>query len=264
MNDENKKSLDERIKEADLAKLKAETADVEKHSKQFRVMGVPLVQIIFGGIVVGFILLSYIQPIVTLDTDLASKKSEYDKIISWIRQGRLDSVNTTLIKERTSLIKERIRQDSTNIALNKKTADLELKNQNAKNKLVDMQWEQRKRQSEIDSLNKRLNEAKISIRTLDASKELERKFNNTFPEFKQAVKFAEVPVPGLPNFSIKYILIPIRFLELFYINKQNADTYMKQRDRLIMLDSLQTEYINLQMENIALQDSILSLRGQNR
>ena len=45
MAEEKDKPLDQQIKEAELAKLKAETADVEKRSKQARVMGVPLVQI---------------------------------------------------------------------------------------------------------------------------------------------------------------------------------------------------------------------------
>ena len=67
MAEEEKKPLDQQIKEAELAKLKAETVDVEKHSKQVRVMGVPLVQILFGGIVVGFVLLNYIQPLVNLN-----------------------------------------------------------------------------------------------------------------------------------------------------------------------------------------------------
>ena len=41
MAEEKDKPLDQQIKEAELAKLKAETADVEKRSKQARVMGVP-------------------------------------------------------------------------------------------------------------------------------------------------------------------------------------------------------------------------------
>ncbi len=48
MAEEKERSLDQQIKEAELAKLKAETADIEKQSKQARVMGVPIVQIIFG------------------------------------------------------------------------------------------------------------------------------------------------------------------------------------------------------------------------
>ena len=43
MVDEEDKPLDQQIK--------AETTDLEKRSKQTRVMGVPLAQIIFGGIV---------------------------------------------------------------------------------------------------------------------------------------------------------------------------------------------------------------------
>ena len=83
MAEEKDKPLDQQINEAELAKLKAETAEVEKRSKQARVMGVPIVQIIFGGIVVGFVLLNYILPLVKLNTekanlqtDISSKESE--------------------------------------------------------------------------------------------------------------------------------------------------------------------------------------------
>ena len=47
MAEKKEKSLNQQIKEAELAKLKAETADVEKRGKQARSMGVPLAQIIF-------------------------------------------------------------------------------------------------------------------------------------------------------------------------------------------------------------------------
>ena len=73
MAEEKDKPLDQQIKEAELAKLKAETADLEKRSKQARVMGVPIVQIIFGGIVVGFVLLNYILPLVKLNNEINTK-----------------------------------------------------------------------------------------------------------------------------------------------------------------------------------------------
>jgi len=121
MNEKKDKSLQEQINKAELEKIKAETvkaeiegAEVKRRIKQYRLMGVPIVQIIFGGIVVGFILLSYIQPILDFDTDLASKKSEYDKIVGWIERIRLDSTNIALTKEK-------LRLDSVNRSLDEKT-----------------------------------------------------------------------------------------------------------------------------------------------
>ena len=96
MAEEKEKSLDQQIKEAELAKLKAETADVEKHSKQVRVMGVPLVQILFGGIVVGFVLLNYIQPLVDLNKDINTKEKEYDRIEFSLRNKILEARADTL------------------------------------------------------------------------------------------------------------------------------------------------------------------------
>jgi len=257
MNEENDKSLEDQLKEAQLEKIKAETADVRKRLKQVRVLGVPLVQIIFGGIVVGFILLSYIQPIVTLDTDLASKKSEYDKIIGWIERVKLDSINITLTKERMNLIKDKKRQDSTNIALTKMAVDLQVESQNAEKKLLVLQLEKVKRQSEIDSLDEKLKKAIVSFRKLSGYNDIEEAFAYAYPEVKTSVRVGEVPVEGIPNVYLTYLLIPIGFADVFLTEHENSNYYKLQKDKIKNLDLLEYEIS-------ALKDTILALRGQNK
>ena len=143
MAEEKDKPLDQQIKEAELAKLKAETADVEKRSKQARVMGVPIVQIIFGGIVVGFVLLNYIQPLVDLNTqkanlqtEISSKESEKGQLDDWIKRLKLDSTNIALQQLAKSLDFEKGRLASLNDSLKQETKDLEGETKEAEEKLA--------------------------------------------------------------------------------------------------------------------------------
>ena len=109
-----KKSLDDQIKEAELAKVKAETAEIERRSRQVRVFGVPIVQIIFGGIVVGFILLNYIRPLVDLNTDITTKEKDYNKIKDDLERIKLTARSEELEKLSDSLkIKQAELEDKT-------------------------------------------------------------------------------------------------------------------------------------------------------
>ncbi len=146
MAEEKEKSLDQQIKEAELAKLKAETADVEKSSKQARVMGVPIVQIIFGGIVVGFVLLNYIQPLVNLNTqkanlqaDISTKESTKGQLEDWIMRLKLDSTNISLKQLADSLDIQKKQLVLLNETLKIETEDLEKKNKLAEKNLVNVE-----------------------------------------------------------------------------------------------------------------------------
>lgn len=140
MKEKKDKSLDDLIKEAELAKLKAETAEVEKRSKQIRVMGVPIVQIIFGGIVVGFILLNYIQPLVNLNTDkanlqtdISSKEKDYNEIKDRLERIEIEARGKKLELFADSLKIEQARLDALNDSLKKET--IALKKQSLKAQL---------------------------------------------------------------------------------------------------------------------------------
>jgi len=135
MAEEEKKPLYQQIKEAELAKLKAETADLEKRSKQARVMGVPLAQIIFGGIVVGFVLLNYIQPLVNLTRDINTKEKEYDRIefslknkILQARADTLKQLSDSLKIEQANLavLNDSLSRETTALAQQTKKAQLDL------------------------------------------------------------------------------------------------------------------------------------------
>lgn len=124
MNEKKGKSVEDQIREAELERIRAETADFERRGKQIRVMGVPFVQIVFGGVVVGFIFLNYLLPIISLDSQLAvtesklaGKISELQGIEYDLRSSKLDTANFGLQLRQAKL-------DSKNKVLSKKARDL--------------------------------------------------------------------------------------------------------------------------------------------
>ena len=143
---EEKKPLDQQTKEAELAKLKAETADLEKRSKQARVMGVPLVQIMFGGIVVGFVLLNYIQPLVNLNTqkanlqtEISTKKTDYNEIKDRLERIELEARSKALEQLSDSLKIEQANLAALNDSLSRETAALAHQTKKAEFKLASVQ-----------------------------------------------------------------------------------------------------------------------------
>ncbi len=103
MPENEEKSLDHQIKEAELAKLKAETEEIEMRSREVRVLGVPLVQVIFGGIVVGFVLLNYIRPVVDLNTEINTKEKEVNKITGRLERIKIEARSKDLEDKSESL-----------------------------------------------------------------------------------------------------------------------------------------------------------------
>ena len=146
MAEEKDKPLDQQIKEAELAKLKAETADLEKRSKQARVMGVPLVQIIFGGIVVGFVLLNYIQPLVKLNTekanlqtDISTKEKDYNEIKDRLERIEIEARSKALEQLSASLKIEQAKLAALNDSLSRETAALAQQTKTAQLDLANVQ-----------------------------------------------------------------------------------------------------------------------------
>ncbi len=184
MTEKKEKSLDQQIKEAQLAKLKAETADVEKHGKQARVMGVPIVQILFGGIVVGFVLLNYIQPLVDLNKDINTKEKEYDRIEFSLRNKILEARADTLKQLADSLDIEKKQLALLNETLKIEAEDLEKKNKDAEKNLASVR-------NSISALNDQREELLASIADVTARativkevllKEFEPKIDNAAME----------------------------------------------------------------------------------
>ena len=95
-------------------------------------------QILFGGIVVGFVLLNYIQPLVDLNTDISTKESKKGQLEGWIERLKLDSTNIALKQLAASLDIEKKQLASLNDSLKQETNDLEKKTKAAEKKLVDV------------------------------------------------------------------------------------------------------------------------------
>lgn len=161
MAEEKDKSLDQQIKEAELAKLNAETADLEKRSKQARVMGVPIVQIIFGGIVVGFVLLNYIQPLVNLNTDISTKEKDYNEIKDRLERIEIEARSKDLELLADSLQTEQTKLAGLNDLLTQETAALEQQTKEAKTNLASVQ-------KRIAALNAQERNLQIKIRITEA------------------------------------------------------------------------------------------------
>ena len=94
-------------------------------------MGVPLAQIIFGGIVVGFVLLNYIQPLVNLNTqkanlqtEISTKKTDYNEIKDRLERIELEARSKALEQLSDSLKIEQANLAALNDLLSRETAAL--------------------------------------------------------------------------------------------------------------------------------------------
>lgn len=112
----------------------------------------------------------------------------------------------------------------------------------------------RVRVAELEEIRK---EMQLSVRRLRRKEDLQARFIEAFPEMAASDWGITDVYNDVEDVYIEYLLIPIWFSETFIINHQNAESYKAQRSSLQMLDSLQIEVI-------ALQDSILHLEQANR
>ena len=109
-------------------------------------MGVPLAQIIFGGIVVGFVLLNYIQPLVNLNTqkanlqtEISTKKTDYNEIKDRLERIELEARSKALEQLSDSLKIEQANLAALNDSLSRETAALAHRTKKAEFKLASVQ-----------------------------------------------------------------------------------------------------------------------------
>jgi len=100
-------------------------------------------------------------------------------------------------------------------------------------------------------------EEQLSVRRLRKKEDLQARLRETFPEMAESdwgvteIRSEELGV------GIEYLLVPLWFSETFIIDHQNADSWEKQKNKLLAVDSLNTHIITL-------QDSIYTLEQLNR
>ncbi len=94
----------------------------------------------------------------------------------------------------------------------------------------------------------------LSVRNIRKKEDLQARLRETFPEMAYS-RWGVTEVFDESGVGIEYLLVPLWFSETFIIDHQNAQNYLKQRDKLLELDSLQVAVD-------VLQDSLLVLERE--
>ncbi len=109
--------------------------------------------------------------------------------------------------------------------------------------------------NQVEQLEKARAREQLTVRSIRKKGELQKKFLNTFPELAHSDWGVTEVLNKENGITIKYLLVPLWFSETFIIDHQNAILYKKQRDKLILVDSLQQQVS-------ILKDSLLVLEQQ--
>ncbi|MBF8293919.1 MAG: hypothetical protein HW389_464 [Bacteroidetes bacterium] len=108
---------------------------------------------------------------------------------------------------------------------------------------------------QVDNLERERQGKQLDVRRTKRTDELLVKVREIFP----ALKTTPLPITERydekENISLQYLGIPVWFIETSLIAEINAENYKKQRDKLIVIDSLQGE-------TIALKDTVLALERE--
>lgn len=108
---------------------------------------------------------------------------------------------------------------------------------------------------QVDQLEEDRAKEQLTVRKIHKKKDLQDKLVKTFPEMAQS-DWGVTEVYNEENqIGIEYLLIPLWFSETFIIDHQNSLSYLKQRDKLLTVDSLR------QTVDV-LQDSLFTLEQQ--
>lgn len=110
---------------------------------------------------------------------------------------------------------------------------------------------------EVKRLEEERKEKQLTVRSLSKKEDLQKKFEETFPEVANSDWGVTEVFNEEFGVGIEYLLIPLWFNETFIIDHNNSKLYRAQKDSLLLLDSL-NQFV------ILLQDSVLVLEKLNR
>ena len=110
---------------------------------------------------------------------------------------------------------------------------------------------------EVQRLEQERKEKQFTVRSLRKKEDLQKKFKETFPEVANSDWGVTEVFNEEYGVGIEYLLIPLWFNETFIIDHNNSKLYQVQKDKLILVDSL-NQFV------IVLQDSVLVLEKLNR
>jgi hypothetical protein len=110
---------------------------------------------------------------------------------------------------------------------------------------------------EVNRLEDERKEKQFTVRSLRKKEDLQNKFRETFPEVANSDWGVTEVFNEKYGVGIEYLLIPLWFNETFIIDHNNSKLYQAQKDKLLLVDSL-NQFV------IVLQDSVLVLEKLNR
>ncbi|OGU75257.1 MAG: hypothetical protein A2V93_00940 [Ignavibacteria bacterium RBG_16_34_14] len=110
---------------------------------------------------------------------------------------------------------------------------------------------------EVSRLEEVRKEKQFTIRSLRKKEDIQNKFKETFPEVANSDWGVTEVFNEKYGVGIEYLLIPLWFNETFIIDHNNSKLYQAQKDKLLLVDSL-NQFV------IILQDSVLVLEKLNR
>jgi len=110
---------------------------------------------------------------------------------------------------------------------------------------------------EVQRLEQDRKEKQFTVRSLRKKEDLQNKFKETFPEVANSDWGVTEVFNEKYGVGIEYLLIPLWFNETFIIDHNNSKLYQAQRDKLVLVDSL-NQFV------IVLQDSVIVLEKLNR
>jgi len=148
--------------------------------------------------------------------------------------------------------REQLRQQK--VKLEAKVAKIDSIKQKLEEEVVDLENEADSMRAHVEYLEEDRKVAQLGVRELRTDKELENQLMEAFPEIKESMKITEVPVPDIPNFTLRYFSVPFRFAETFLIEHQNSKNYEMQRDKLKELDAMQQQIIDFEKKIVVLEE----------
>jgi hypothetical protein len=110
---------------------------------------------------------------------------------------------------------------------------------------------------QVKVLEKDREEKQFSVRSLRKKEDLQARLQQTFPEMASSDWGVTEIRNEKSDLELEYIILPLWFSETFIIDHQNAESWKKQKDKLLIVDTLNGRVI-------ALQDSIYKLEHMNR
>lgn len=121
--------------------------------------------------------------------------------------------------------------------------------------VTDLQADAAALREQVSTLEQQRKQGQLEVRQLKKKEDLQEKLSKTYPEMGSKPWGVTEVYDRENDVSIEYFMIPLWFTETFIIEHQNSENYRQQRNKLLLVDSLQTSVI-------VLKDSVFHLEQE--